>query len=270
MKVDFTDKTAVVTGAASGLGRCVASLLIESGARVIGFDVAAVDVDGIEGRRVDIGDPDSIDQAIESLDGPVDVLCNIAGLPQTKPPLDVLRVNFLGLRHLTESLAPRMNAGACVTSVSSNAGNGWPARQEMLESVLATADFGSGLETLEAMVGDAGDPYMFSKELVQLYTLRRSHTLFRELGVRMNSVSPGEMETPMMAEFRRATSDAVIDAVAQAAALGRAASPEEVAPSVVFLSSDLAAFCCGSIFDVDGGWTAAKLTDQVDYSLFPS
>ncbi len=56
----------------------------------------------------------------------------------------------------------------------------------------------------------------------------------------------------------------------KAAALGRSASPEEVAPAVVFLSSDLAGFCCGSVFDVDGGYTAAKLTDQIDYSLFPS
>ena len=138
----------------------------------------------------------------------------------------------------------------------------------MLEAVLATTDFTSGLEHLEGLVDEAGDPYMFSKELVQLYTLRRSHTLFREHGVRMNSVSPGEMETPMMDEFRKAVSDKMIDAVAQAAALGRAASPDEVAPAVVFLSSDLAGFCCGSIFDVDGGYTAAKLTDQIDYSLF--
>ncbi|HEY3669634.1 MAG TPA: coniferyl-alcohol dehydrogenase [Acidimicrobiia bacterium] len=268
MKVDFSGRTAVVTGAASGLGRCVAELLADSGARVIGFDVSPVDAAGIDGRRVDIGDPDSIDDAIRNLDGPVDVLCNIAGLPQTKPALDVLRVNFLGLRHLTESLAPLMAAGGSVTSVSSNAGNGWPTRQPPLEAVLATGDFASGLEQLEGVVGDAGDSYIFSKELVQLYTLRRSHTLFRERGVRMNSVSPGEMETPMMAEFRKATSDKVIDAVAQSAALGRAASPEEVAPSVVFLASDLAGFCCGAIFDVDGGYTAAQLTDQIDFSRF--
>ena len=146
-----------------------------------------------------------------------------------------------------------------------------PTRQPLLEAVLATGDFGSGLAHLQGVVEDAGDSYMFSKELVQLYTLRRSHTLFREPGVRMNSVSPGEMETPMMNEFRKATSDAVIDAVAQAAALGR----------VRFTGGGRACRSCSSratsrrsaaasIFDVDGGWTAAKLTDQVDYSLFPS
>jgi NAD(P)-dependent dehydrogenase (short-subunit alcohol dehydrogenase family) len=109
---------------------------------------------------------------------------------------------------------------------------------------------------------------MFSKELVQLYTMARSHTLYREHGVRMNCVSPGEMTTPMMDEFRKAMTDKILDAVATSSTLGRMASPAEVAPAVVFLASAQAAFASGSIFDVDGGWTAVTTTDQVDYSVF--
>ena len=268
MEVTFEGRTALVTGAASGLGQAVASLLVDSGARVIGFDVAPITASGVDGRRVDIGDPASIDAALFELDSTVDVLCNIAGLPQSKPAVDILRVNFLGLRHLTEALAPRMGPEGRITNVSSNAGNGWPDRRAELEEVLATADFAAGLTLAEPRLPDAGDPYMYAKELVQLYTLRRSHTLFREHGVRMNSVSPGQMSTPMMDEFKKVIPEKMLDGVARSAALARVAGPEEVAPSVVFLSSDLAAFCCGAIFDVDGGWTAAKLTDQVDYSLF--
>jgi NAD(P)-dependent dehydrogenase (short-subunit alcohol dehydrogenase family) len=62
--------------------------------------------------------------------------------------------------------------------------------------------------------------------------------------------------------------DKILDAVATASTLGRMASPAEVAPAVVFLASDDARFCSGSIFDVDGGWTAVTATDQVDYSVF--
>ena len=133
MKISFEGKRAVVTGAASGLGAEVARLLAGAGAAVIGFDIATVAGDGIDGRQVDMSDPASIDAAVAGLGDPVDVLCNIAGLPQTKPADAVLRVNFLGLRHLTEALAPTMAPGATVTNVASNAGNGWPQRRPVLE-----------------------------------------------------------------------------------------------------------------------------------------
>jgi len=269
VNITFEGKTAVVTGAAGGLGREVARLLTAAGARVVGFDIAAVpDGDGIEGRRVDMADPASIDEAVASLDTSVDVLCNVAGLAQTHPAEAVLRVNFLGLRHLTETLGPRMAEGATVTNVASNAGNGWRDRRPVLEELLATDGFAPGAEWLSAHLADQGDPYMFSKELVQLYTLARSHTIYREHGVRMNCVSPGEMATPMMDDFRQAMSPKILDAVASESTLGRMAAPAEVATVVVFLASAQAGFASGSIFDVDGGWTAVTLTDQVDYGVF--
>jgi NAD(P)-dependent dehydrogenase (short-subunit alcohol dehydrogenase family) len=267
VNISFEGRTAVVTGAARGLGAEVAKGLVAGGARVIGFDIAPVELAGVTGAEVDMGDAGSIDAAVAGLAGPVDVLCNVAGLPQTKPARAVMSVNFLGLRHLTEALAPGMAEGAAVVNVASNAGNGWPQRKELVESLLGTSGFGDGLAWVDANQPD-GDPYMFSKEAVQLYTMRRSHTLYREHGVRMNCVSPGEMDTAMMVDFREAMSDKILEAVASESTLGRMAAPAEVAPAVVFLASDLASYCSGSIFDVDGGWTAVTTTDQVDYSVF--
>jgi NAD(P)-dependent dehydrogenase (short-subunit alcohol dehydrogenase family) len=268
MQIDFTGKASVVTGAASGLGREVAKLLATNGARVIGLDVVPFDVPGVEARVVDIGSPESINAAVESLDGVIDVLCNVAGLAQTNPGVDVLRVNFFGLRHLTETLAPRMGRAGTVTNVASIAGNGWAERRSVLEEVLATPDFQSGLEWLRGNLEKEGDPYTFSKELVQLYTLTRSHTLYRDHAVRMNCVSPGVMETAMMPEFRKAMSDKVMDGIATGSTLGRMGSPEEVAPTIVFLSSPHAALCSGSNVIIDGGYSASMATGQFDTTVF--
>ncbi|MGV7643084.1 SDR family NAD(P)-dependent oxidoreductase, partial [Mycobacterium kansasii] len=71
-------------------------------------------------RQVDLSDPASIDQTVKSVEGPVDALFNVAGVSSgIGDPLRVVTINFLGLRHLTEALIPRMPAGSSIVSVSS-------------------------------------------------------------------------------------------------------------------------------------------------------
>jgi NAD(P)-dependent dehydrogenase (short-subunit alcohol dehydrogenase family) len=258
---------AIVTGAANGVGRATALRLREHGVSVTGFDVAEGEVEGIPLVAVDIGDPRSIERAISDLP-PVDLLANVAGVPQTRPAIDVMRVNFLGLRHLTETLAPRMANGAAVVNVASNAGNGWSLRTEVVNDLLDTQTFAEGEEWCAAHLDAQGDPYNFSKECVQVYTMRRSHTLFREHGVRMNAVSPGPLETRMMKDFRHAVGDRMIDGVAAATTLGRMGTPDDIAPAIVFLLSADASYFSGAVVDVDGGWTAVTTTGQVDRSAF--
>src|ERR1700683_2162653 len=93
----YTDRRVIVTGCSSGIGRATAELVNDLGAEVIGLDVKPLP--GAEYA--------SIDAAIEKVDGPVDGLFNCAGLSGRFPALDVVKVNFLGLRHLTEALVPR-------------------------------------------------------------------------------------------------------------------------------------------------------------------
>lgn len=75
-------------------------------------------------------------------------------------------------------------------------------------------------------------------------------------GIRVNAVAPGVVETPMMAEIRSKTSDAHVDDTVAAFPIGRTAKPIEIARVIAFLLSDESSFVTGSIYTVDGGWTA--------------
>ncbi|TXD66966.1 SDR family NAD(P)-dependent oxidoreductase, partial [Ralstonia pseudosolanacearum] len=108
------NKTIVVTGVSSGIGAETARLLRFHGARVIGVDRNApgTTLDGYV--QADLSTAQTIDAAVAQLPSRVDALCNIAGVPGTAPVELVARVNYLGLRHLTERLLPRMPEGGAV------------------------------------------------------------------------------------------------------------------------------------------------------------
>jgi NAD(P)-dependent dehydrogenase (short-subunit alcohol dehydrogenase family) len=120
----YADRRVIVTGCSSGIGRATAELVNDLGAEVIGLDVKPLPGAEYAIIEADLSEPESIDAAIEKVDGPVDGLFNCAGLSGRFPALDVVKVNFLGLRHLTEALVPRMPAGATIVNVASLGGLG--------------------------------------------------------------------------------------------------------------------------------------------------
>ena len=104
-------KTIVITGAVSGIGAEVARLARFAGARVIGIDRndPTLTLDGFV--KADLGDAEAPStRPCAQLPERIDALCNIAGVPGTAPVELVARVNYLGLRHLTSSVLPRMPA----------------------------------------------------------------------------------------------------------------------------------------------------------------
>ena len=112
-------KTVVITGAASGIGAATAKLMKEKGAKVVGFDLnePAENVD--EYIQVNLADEASIEEAVGKYSDGAVALCNIAGIPPTKPAPLVLQVNFLGLRKFTELMIPKLNDGASIVSMAS-------------------------------------------------------------------------------------------------------------------------------------------------------
>ncbi len=173
-----------------------------------------------------------------------------------------MRVNWLGLRHLTEQLLPRIAPSGAVVNIASTAGRDWPQRSEQHHDLMAQDGFEGGLSWLERNRELWGDGYAFSKEAVQYYTMWRSVQLL-PTGVRMNSVCPGVTNTSIVADFRQGLGDDIIDH-AEAVA-GRMADPSEMAPAMLFLAdSASSSYLNGVNLNIDRGTGAARATNQSD------
>ena len=177
----------------------------------------------------------------------------------------VLGVNFLGLRHITETVLPLIPDGGAIAHVASLAGSGWQAHLAEIDTLLATSDFAAGLTWAEEHLAEYDDPYFFSKECVIVYTMRRSRETLLERGVRMNCISPGPVDSPMMVDFRQALGDKTIDWTAEQAS-GRLGRPDEMAGPLVFLNSDEASYVSGHNLIVDAGFTPSLSLGTVDFS----
>jgi len=256
----FAGKTVVVTGASSGIGGAATELLVAEGARVHALDIKPVAADVASSTTVDLRDPASIDAAVAGLPGEIDALFNCAGLPQTFGPAEVIAVNFLGLRHLTEALVPRLGPGSAVASVASVGGLGWPDLLEPIRELLATDGFASGQAWVAAHPDVVEAGYRFSKSCVIAYTMYRSTELIGQ-GIRINSLSPGDTTTPMTSHFKDFYGADFWDS--RVLPIGRPAQPVEQARALLFLNSPDASYISGINLVVDAGATAARTMGHV-------
>jgi NAD(P)-dependent dehydrogenase (short-subunit alcohol dehydrogenase family) len=246
---------ALVTGAASGIGRATATLLAERGAAVACVDVNGAglteSVDAIEasgGKAValtaDVTDLAAVEAAVAAAVaefGGLDGVANIAGVGDftgdvTAIELDewarVLAINLTGAFHVSRATIPHLRAagGGAIVNVASQFG----------------------------LVGCLASPaYCASK--AGLIGLTRAMAIdHTSEGIRVNCVCPGPVDTPMLA-WTVATPELTARERARTAGrnlVGRSGRPEEIAATIAFLLSDEIGFMSGSIVAVDGGWTA--------------
>jgi 3(or 17)beta-hydroxysteroid dehydrogenase len=249
----LTNKTAIITGAAGGIGLATATLMIEEGARVVLTDVAVNACTRASKRlgprasfkALDVTNPTEWERVISETDAAfgLDILINNAGIALLKDiestSLEEWRtihaVNldgvFLGCKAAIGAMKRR--GGGAIVNVSSIAGM-------------------VGHHSLPAYCSSKAGVRLLTKS-VALYCARRAYN------IRCNSVHPSFAATAMVdAMVEQARDPAKMrDALVKAAPLGRMAEPIDVARTILFLASDEAAFTTGAEFVVDGGATAA-------------
>ncbi|MEW6472013.1 MAG: SDR family oxidoreductase [Actinomycetota bacterium] len=250
---DLSGKRALVTGAGSGIGREIATVLVESGARVMLSDIddealgkAGAEL-GMPSRHCDVrlaADVERAVQATTEVFGGLDVMCNNAGIEQLYPlvqqPEDefdrILAVNvkgvWLGIKYGGAVIAA--SGGGAIVNIASVAG------------LRGGALLGAYCATKAAVVS-----------LTQTAALE-----FRDFGVRVNCVCPGLIDTPMLdrllapvGQVAQATMGLSADQLVQNIQ-GRLGSTREVGNVVAYLASDQAAFVSGVSLPVDNGLTA--------------
>lgn len=243
------DRTAIVTGAGSGMGRAIAIEFATNGADVLIADIdetgAAetkdlVEAEGsgrVETAIVDVSDADAVERMIEqavSTFGGLDILHNNAGIPQESTPVE----------EVTESTWDRIQA---VNLKSAFLGVKYAVDH------LRESDHGVILNTAStAAIRPRNGLSAYAASKGGMVTLTRQLAL--ELaadGIRVNAICPVATDTSMLPEF---TSEGLaMEELAASIPLGRLATPEDIAQSAAFLASDRASMITGTILEVDGG-----------------
>ena len=257
--MELSGKRVVITGVSSGIGERTAQLALCAGAEVIGVDQQACRLPLSRFVKADLGDVEAVHALAAQLPSGVDALVNNAGVSGQSGAARVLAVNFYGLRCLTEALASRLREGGSVVNVASIAGYGWSSNTAKACSLLAVSGMpDTGVLAREHRVDDASS-YPLSKEMLRIWTMQAAHR-WKHRGLRVNCVSPGPVQTTLLSQcWASLGTDRV------SADIGRAGTPSDIAPVILFLCGDESRWINGANLAADGGLEAAINAEVFDF-----
>jgi 2-hydroxycyclohexanecarboxyl-CoA dehydrogenase len=251
----MSNRVAIVTGGAQGIGKGIATALGEAGFKVavadLNLSVAEQTAKEIEAEggtafavEIDVTSTESVRAAVSAVEaelGPVEVVVNNAGwddfMPFVKTTEEfwdkILDINFKGALRVIQATVPGMTERGFgrVINIGSDAGR-----------------VGSSLEAVYS--GAKGGIIAFTKTLAREVATK---------GITANTVCPGPTDTPALRKFLDNSGDAekVISGMKGAVPMKRLGTPEDIGPAVVFLASDGAGFVTGQTLSVSGGLTMA-------------
>lgn len=249
----FAGRTAVVTGAASGIGAAIARRLVGEGANVVGLDISTDALDALAAElgdaflpvTADVTDEEAVSGAIDAGGdrfGGIDVAFNVAGASKYGPitelsvedwdfTIDLVQKGvFLSTKHEARRMLADGRSGAIVNVASLNAHIPMP----------------------------GGSPYATGKAGVEMFSKNAAIEL-ADKGIRVNAVLPGLVDTPLVAPVMgfEPAKQLFLDRIP----MNRAATPDEIAGPCLYLASDDAAYVTSAALVVDGGWELSNYPD---------
>ncbi|MGN4125565.1 SDR family NAD(P)-dependent oxidoreductase [Lysinibacillus sphaericus] len=238
------NKIAIITGGASGMGAAMAELFSKEGATVIAADIneenlaKISELANVEGMKLDVSSDENwaqVTKAVVEKYGRIDILINNAGIAGKKMPADITEQDW-AMMHKINSFGPFLGIKH-VSKYMIEVGKG---------SIVNTSSY-------TAIIGSGFNEYSASKGSLRAIA-RAAAAEFGQFNIRVNTVFPGVIETPMTAnigQFKEA-----MDMLIRATPMGRLGQAEEVAKAILFLASDEASYITGGELVIDGGYSA--------------
>ncbi|MGG0668910.1 SDR family NAD(P)-dependent oxidoreductase [Sporosarcina koreensis] len=240
----LANKVAIITGGASGIGAYMVDLFSQEGAIVIAADIndealeKASEKENVYGMKLNVASDEgwaAFAKEVNDRFGKIDILVNNAGISSEKPYQDInlddwqkmLSINgfgpFAGMKHVAPYMAAQ-NQGSIVN-----------------------------ISSYTAQIGQGFNHYSASKGAVRAIS-KAAATTFGRQGVRVNTLFPGIIETPMTESL--STSQELLGRLIQATPLQRLGKPADIANAALFLASDDSSYITGSELIIDGGFSA--------------
>lgn len=249
----------VLTGVSSGIGARTAQILSARGVPLIGIDRNTAENFNGTFVQADLSSQDGIDAAAAAVAvaAPKGIagLANIAGVPGTAPWRTVLSVNVFGVRGLVQALAPLLCEGSSVVNLASSVAVQWRSVKDRCAVFALAEDQAAALDAVAGAGDVTGESYLFSKQCVRFLTEHLSAELLPRR-IRVNSVSPGPVSTPILEEFKKDHGREKVEGAG--ALLGRFGEPDDIAPVIDFLLRAESGWVNGSDIRVDGGLAAYR------------